>query len=130
MTTKYELDAEWEAWVPKTLQELGVPPDTPMPRYPRGDVKSRRDNAATYTAILGLGPEPTNVEKTRYNAEAKDGYEIPIFAYRRVRGHKTSGLQPAILYLHGGGMIFGSSDLFEATVKSDVAATGVAHFSA
>ncbi|KAF2640007.1 hypothetical protein P280DRAFT_362284, partial [Massarina eburnea CBS 473.64] len=100
------------------------------------DVTSRRTGAGFAKRVLALLPEEANVKKTPYTATARDGYEIPIFAYHEEKGRgKGAGndvdgqLKPAVLYLHGGGMIFGSTGLFERAIKGDVDATGVAHFS-
>lgn len=125
----YEVDAEFQACVRQTFQELGIPPDRPTPRFPRGDVPSRRQGASFAKVVLALEPEIPNIVKQRYTALASDGYEVPIFAYRKETSQDSSTLQPAVLYFHGGGMIFGSAELFEHVTKSDVAATGVAHFS-
>ncbi|KAF2035222.1 hypothetical protein EK21DRAFT_107348 [Setomelanomma holmii] len=131
MTKKYYLDPDFEVCVQQTLKELGVSPDAPPTRFARGDVEGRRKGAGFARVVLGLDPEPPNITKTQYTARAEDGYKISILAYRRKKeaDEASSGLQPAILYLHGGGMILGSAEMFETVTKADVAATGVAHFS-
>ena len=126
---KYEIDAEFHACVRRTFQELGIPPDQPTPRFPRGDIVSRRQGASFAKAVLALAPEVPQVVKTRYTVLTEDGYRLPIFAYTKQTVQESSTLQPAVLYLHGGGMIFGSAELFEPATKSDVADIGVAHFS-
>ncbi|KUJ21447.1 uncharacterized protein LY89DRAFT_639431 [Mollisia scopiformis] len=125
----YKFDPDYQACARQTFEELGFPPDRPTPRFPKGDVKARREGASFAKVILALEPEVPGIVKTRYTALAKDGYEVPIFAYRTETEQKSATLQPAALYLHGGGMIFGSSEVFEQATKSDVAATSVAHFS-
>ncbi|KAH7064006.1 alpha/beta hydrolase [Paraphoma chrysanthemicola] len=125
---KHSLDPNFAACVQQTLKELGIPPDQPSPRFSRGDVNARREGAGFARVVLNLEPEITNVVTTQYAALAEDGYEIPILGFRK-KQEKSSELQPAVLYLHGGGMILGSAEMFESVTKADVAATGVAHFS-
>lgn len=126
---QYKYDAEFEACGRQTFQALGIPTDRPTLRFSKGDITSRRQGRVFIEAVLALDPEVPDVSKTRYTAPSKDGFDVPIFAYRKQLDHDESTLQSAVLYLHGGGMIFGSAELFEPSTKADVAATGVAHFS-
>jgi acetyl esterase/lipase len=126
---KYELDPEFKTSVRQTFEEIGIPPDRPTPRFARGDVESRRTGASFAKAILAREPEAPNVKTTRHVVRRNDDYDMSILEIRKTKNEKTSGLEPAILYLHGGGMIFGSAELFEPATKTDVATTGVAHFS-
>ncbi|KAF2709145.1 alpha/beta hydrolase [Pleomassaria siparia CBS 279.74] len=126
---KYEFDSEFDGCVRQTFQEVGIPPDQPIPRFARGDVGGRREGASFAKAVLALDAEVTNVTRTAYMAKADDGYEVPVLAYQVKQDRDHATLEPAVLYLHGGGMMFGSAELFEPITKSDVAATGVAHFS-
>lgn len=121
-------DPEFEQAAAKTFKRLGLPVDRPMPRFPRGDIKSRRQSEAFIKAILSLDPEQyTNIDRTEYKIPGYEGAELSLFAYRKNAQIATS--EPAVLYIHGGGMILGSPQLFEPRVKADVAATGVTHFS-
>lgn len=79
--------------------------------------------------IIAREPEAPNVQTTRHVVRTEDAYEMSILEFRKTMEQKSTELDPAILYLHGGGMIFGSAELFEPATKTDVAATGVAHFS-
>lgn len=126
---KYEIDPDFQACVKQTFQELGIPSDRPRPRFPRGDVLSRRQGASFAKVVLALEPEVPQIIKTRYTIPTEDGYELRVFGYRKEKNLSSLALQPAVLYIHGGGMIFGSAELFEPTTKADVAETGVAHFS-
>jgi acetyl esterase/lipase len=126
---KYEVDHDFQACVRQTFEEIGIPADRPTPRFPRGDVESRRTGASFANVILAREPKAPNVKTTRHMVQRDDGYEMSILEIRKTEDEKSSGLEPAILYLHGGGMIFGSAELFEPATKTDVAASGVAHFS-
>lgn len=124
----YKIDPDFLAASQKTFQELGIPPDRPTPRFPKGDVEARRKGASFAKVVLALEPEIPGISKTGYTVLREDGYELPVFGYRREKG-QSGDLEPAVLYLHGGGMILGSTELFEPVVKADVDATGVTHFS-
>ncbi|KAF2105308.1 Alpha/Beta hydrolase protein [Lophiotrema nucula] len=126
---KYEVDPDFQACGEKAFQALGIPPDQPTPRFPRGDLVSRRAAAPFYRKLLDLDPEVIGVTRTQYSVPASDGYQLPIFAYQKDDHRNGTGLHPAVLSIHGGGMIFGSAEMFEPSTKADVAATGVAHFS-
>jgi len=125
----HQYDPDFQAASLKTFEELGIPPNRPIPRFPKSDVEARRTGASFAKVVLALEPEVPNVSKTAYTIPREDGYQLPVFAYRKGTEQKSSDLQPAVLYLHGGGMIFGSTGLFEPIIKADVAATGVTHFS-
>lgn len=86
--------------------------------------------------MLALEPEVLGVVKTRYGVLREDGFEVPVFGYRKEEGEAVGGggegeegggleFGPAVLYFHGGGMIFGSAELFEGVTKRDVLETGL-----
>lgn len=122
-------DPDFQQAATRTFERLGIPPDRPTPRFPRGDVVSRRQGAVFLKAVLALNPQTyPHIEKTEYKVVCHDGAEISVLAFRR-KSDQRSSPEPAVLYLHGGGMIFGSAELFEPLTRAEVAATGVAHFS-
>jgi acetyl esterase/lipase len=81
--------------------------------------------------LLDLAGEVPGVTKTRYNVRANDGFQVPLFAFRKAshQGENGNALQPAVLNIHGGGMILGDTGTFEPATKANVAATGIPHFS-
>ena len=120
-------DPEFERAAERTNEALGLPPRRPTPRFPKGDVAARREAATFYRKLLELDTNPyIEVKKTSYTVKGHGGVEIALQAYRR-RDEQRGG--PAILYIHGGGMIFGTPELFEKQTQVDVAATGVPQFS-
>jgi acetyl esterase/lipase len=127
------IDPEFDACVRQTFEELGIPPDQPPLRFPRGDVTARRNGAGFAKVVLALEPAVPDIVKTRHTVLRDDGFHMPVFEYRTTTTTTTTtttaALQPAVLYFHGGGMIFGSAELFEPVTMADVAATGVPHFS-
>jgi acetyl esterase/lipase len=106
------------AMAPLAAAAEGVTPTPP------GDVATRRSTTeALFGLITATIPAADDVEVTSYTI-AVDGGEI------EVRGYAKSGEQPgsAVVYLHGGGMILGSLDLYDAIIKAYVADTGVPLF--
>ncbi|MCW2545619.1 MAG: Alpha/beta hydrolase fold-3 domain protein [Mycobacterium sp.] len=95
------------------------------PGAPAGDVAARRELFDNSPGVLDGGKSfPDGVSCTDFIARAPDGTAVPLRWY-------TTG-QPAdsaVVYLHGGGMIMGSVDVYHGTVARYVADTGVAMLS-
>jgi acetyl esterase/lipase len=94
----------------------------PSPPPPAGDWKTRRENATGLMAALNAAkPEVSGVTRTSYSTKASDGADIPMVWYA------PEGEQPgsAVLYIHGGGMILGSVELYDRAIAGYVAASGV-----
>lgn len=122
-------DPEFRQAAVKTFERLGIDPNRPTQRFPKGDIKSRRQASALVKAALSLDLQyHPEIEKTLYKISGYEHGEISLFAYRN-KNVQSSSPTAAVLYIHGGGMIFGSTELFEPAIESDVAATGVAYFS-
>ncbi len=120
----FALDPEVAAVLAAAQQDSGPPPQPPV-----GDVPARR---TALDAMLGYfnnqaQPPARDVETTDYEVTAADGAALLARWYRRSSGATgpagTAG--PAVLYLHGGGMIVGSVPIFDGTVSRYVLRTGV-----
>ncbi|GAB3969147.1 alpha/beta hydrolase [Actinoallomurus acanthiterrae] len=87
-----------------------------------GDVAARR---AIWEPIIGAAgtaqPIPADVTTSEHHATADDRAQIKMRWY--VKDGATPG--PAVLFLHGGGYIFGHIDLFDGPVARYVSASGV-----
>ncbi|MEU8718522.1 alpha/beta hydrolase [Streptomyces sp. NPDC048663] len=87
-----------------------------------GDVIGRR---AMWEPIIGAAgsaqPIPNDVKTTEHYATSNDGAEIKLRWY--VKDGVSTG--SAVLFLHGGGYIFGHIDLFDGPVSRYVSASGV-----
>jgi acetyl esterase/lipase len=89
---------------------------------PVGDVAARR---AVWEPIIGAAgtaqPIPPDVTTSDHHASADDGAQI------HMRWYVKDGAAPgsAVLFLHGGGYIFGHIDLFDGPVSRYVSASGV-----
>ncbi|WP_406177286.1 alpha/beta hydrolase [Streptomyces sp. NBC_00996] len=89
---------------------------------PVGDVATRRAVLEGIIAHAGdAQPMPADVTTTDYHVTAGDGAQILM------RWYTKDGSSPgsAALFLHGGGMILGSVDLFDGPVARYVSASGV-----
>ena len=87
-----------------------------------GDWQTRRTRfEATLAALSVQTPAQPDVTTTPFTAQADDGTSIALKWF--TCAHSTPG--PAVVYLHGGGMILGSVSLYEATIAQYVASSGV-----
>ncbi|HET9875528.1 MAG TPA: alpha/beta hydrolase [Mycobacterium sp.] len=113
---------------PQVLAEL-----TPLlaagagaPRPAVGDIATRRINARRmFDQLAAARPPVPEVEVAQYRATAQDGATVPLRWYRPA---DVPAPGSAALYLHGGGMIYGLSDLgalYDSAVRGYVAASGV-----
>jgi acetyl esterase/lipase len=71
----------------------------------------------TFSAL----PDAPDVSETPYETTAEDGTTIELRWYR----HSSPRSGPAVVYLHGGGLICGTLDLYDRLVRHYVQLTGV-----
>jgi acetyl esterase/lipase len=91
-----------------------------------GDWRTLRELGNAGQALLAAAfPEVPGVERTDVRIPGYRGEQIAARLYRRTGSDPGS----AILYLHGGGMVLGSMDLYDRPVAGYVAETGVPMFS-
>jgi len=89
---------------------------------PVGDVDSRRPILEGIMAKTAAAqPMPTDVKATDFHATGADGDAVPLRWYAK-EGGRTG---PAALYLHGGGMISGSVDVYDGPISRYVSSSGV-----
>jgi acetyl esterase/lipase len=104
------------------LAALGAQPEPP----PVGDVETRRESATLmFERLAGGRPAAPGITVREFSASADDGTGVPLRWYQ-----STDSAQPgsAVVYLHGGGMIFGLTELgalYDAGLRGYVAASGV-----
>lgn len=88
-----------------------------------GDWQTRRTTIeALMVTLADAQPTPADVSTTDYETTAEDGTAIHMRWYTKDEAPPPGS---AALYIHGGGMILGTMDLYDATVKRYVAASGV-----
>lgn len=100
---------------------LAAAGDAPPP--PPGDVATRRTNGdALFAFIAAQAPQVDGVTSRDLTVEGHGGGDVML------RWYTPAGLAaggPAIYYIHGGGMIFGTVEQYDALVRGYVADTGV-----
>ena len=93
---------------------------------PVGDVETRRANGHRMFDYIGATATPAEgVLTERFSVRAADGTELPATWYRRSAGEPPGS---AVLYLHGGGMIFSLAHIgkmYELAARRYVAESGV-----
>jgi len=94
--------------------------DAPHP--PVGDIQTRRVQLEALMAqTAAMQPTPADVTITDFHTVADDGTQLLLRWY--VKAGATPG--PAVLYLHGGGMILGSVALYDGPLARYVSSSGV-----
>lgn len=123
-------DPEFQKAQDRTFERLGFPPNRPTPRFDRGDIASRRNGLRAFSkAFFALDPDDfADIESKEYSITGYEQAQITLTAYRK-KDQKSPGPEPAVYYMHGGGMITGEGELYSPMIKADVRATGVPHFS-
>jgi acetyl esterase/lipase len=92
------------------------------PRPAIGDWRTRRENGnAMFGVWAALQPFPRDVVTRDFSVRGHDGEDI------LARWFRKSGSRPgsAALYVHGGGMLLGSVDVYDEIVRRYVSASGV-----
>jgi acetyl esterase/lipase len=99
--------------VAKALEPMAaVMADSAPP--PVGDVDSRRPVLdAIMAQTAAAQPMPTDVKATDFHAKAADGVDVLLRWYVKV----GVAAGPAVVYLHGGGMISGSVALDDGPIS-------------
>jgi acetyl esterase/lipase len=114
----FAFDPEFEAVVRAALAQFEPPPPTP-----RGDAVALRLVTDGLQEMMKLGvPEFPEIERRSFEATTSDGTSIPLRWYASAGAGQPGS---AVLYIHGGGMICGSVDVYDRVIAGYVAAAGV-----
>jgi acetyl esterase/lipase len=93
-----------------------------IPVSPRGDWRALRDNlTAMMVQMLGTVPQSPDVQITTFSTATTDSTQIELRWYTKT----NAATGAAVLYVHGGGMILGSAQLYDPVVSDYVSTTGV-----
>lgn len=115
------MDPQVRAQMDRLEEALGQADDAPV-----GDVEARRISGHRMFDYIGATSAPIEgVHTEGFSVTAKDGSELAVTCYRRSTGELPGS---AVLYLHGGGMIFGLDhigQMYELAARRYVAASGV-----
>ncbi|WP_328356177.1 alpha/beta hydrolase [Streptomyces sp. NBC_00445] len=116
----YALDAQ----LLQALADMGAAGDA-QPQHPaRGNWKAIREGDSGLAAVDATKPEHPSVTRTDHYGGSHDGAKVCMRWYTPSR-HDASGSGPAVVFLHGGGMVSGSVDLFDRSVAGYAADSGV-----
>ena len=104
----------------------------PLPGFaPPQDVPAfRKINNEILTQLYSAIPYPPNVEESKHTAIGQDGTEIAItrFGTAAQRNATSGSPQPALVWIHGGGLVFGGVDLQRSKIAAHVDDWGVQMF--
>jgi acetyl esterase/lipase len=121
----YALDADL---LREITARLAADSATPPQPAARGDWKTLRANIdAGLAAMEAETPGYPEISRTGYSATSYDGAAVPLRWYAPT-DHDPDPAQaagPAAVYLHGGGMICGSVQLYDRVIAAYVADSGV-----
>ena len=117
----FQLDPEVGAAIGKLTEgaDMSNPP-------PRGEIQARRDlMAALIGKVTAAVPDLEDVTTQDHHTPAPDGHSI-LLRWITKNDARTGGKGgPAVLYIHGGGLIASSVDQYTPAIKMAVAASGV-----
>jgi acetyl esterase/lipase len=113
----YELDPEIATVLAAVLEQ-----SADLPVVERGDWKTLRERGNIGQAYLAsLVPASPDVQLASFSTMTQDSTPIELRWYTR----KDADPGSAVVYVHGGGMILGNLDVYDAVVSAYVTATGV-----
>ena len=116
-----DIDPQVLAQMTPLLEALGEVEPPPV-----GDVEARRVNGhRMFDRVAATSAPPEGVDTEHFTLSASDGATLAATWYRRSTGEQPGS---AVLYLHGGGMIFGLEHigkLYDIAMREYVAAAGV-----
>ena len=103
---------------------LGVSAE--QPPLAVGDWRGRRDPVnALLASLADAHPAPDGVSWSEHEATGADGAKVPLRWYVPAGSQPGTAPGPAVLYVHGGGMILGSVEIYHSIIASYVDAAGV-----
>ena len=97
-----------------------------MPKLEAGDVAGRRTAFDGFMGMMfGAIPKPADVTRKDFHTTTSDGHSLLMRWYTKDSSKAPFAASPALLYLHGGGMIVGSVGLYDPLLASYVSHSGV-----
>ncbi|MEV0275819.1 alpha/beta hydrolase [Streptomyces sp. NPDC050610] len=111
--------------VPAIAQRMAAGP--PPPPADRGDWRRLRADGEAGLAAAEAGlPESADIGRREFTTTSHEGARVSLRWYTPPRSGETPEQPgPAVVHLHGGGMILGSVQLFDRTVAGYVAESRV-----
>lgn len=89
------------------------------------DVEARRVGVkATFGTLMAAMPDAPDVQHTAYKVKSTDGIEVLVT--KKAKVNLAAGPPgPAVLHIHGGGMIAGDTEMFTKPVNLQASLTGI-----
>ncbi|KAI1469114.1 Alpha/Beta hydrolase protein [Daldinia caldariorum] len=88
-----------------------------------------RESNDTFMRTMFAQFEPVpSVVRTKYTTKSYDGAEIDVYRYATEEHNSSKTPLPAVLHIHGGGMMGGSVDIFARYINNLVDRTGIQFF--
>jgi len=116
-----KLDPEVEAALAPLMAAMAN-----IPKLEVGDVAGRRQAFDGFMSMLfGAMPKPTDVIRKDFHATTADGHSLSMRWFAKESNKAPFAATPAVLYLHGGGMIIGSVELYDPLLATYVSQSGV-----
>lgn len=129
------LDAEYAAWVATMASghENDAAPSPPeigtYDAFLSALPAMRQSNEAMIRSFLATVPAQSGIVQSSYTISSRDGASINVVRFGPAQTAETSKkLEPAIVFLHGGGMVFGSILDFAPRIAELAALSGVQIF--
>ena len=116
MGTMLGLDRHVLAGLLASIPTIGIPRSRPP-----ADWRDIRQGDTTSAALEGRFPGSPEVQHVDSEVRRLDGAAVPIRIYRR----RESASRAVIVYVHGGGLIAGSLDVYDRRCSAYVQATGI-----
>ena len=92
------------------------------------DVEGRRAGMQALMALINMIPPTPDVKTTEYKIKSYDGVEIIVYHYGLTTAEQGTKPGPALIHVHGGGMIAGSASEMSPGCRALVSASGVQAF--
>ena len=96
-------------------REVAVPPE------PGDALALRVFTDLSLDGVMGSFPDTPDVVSTHYETRGEDGGAVPMIWYEKAGAAKG----PAVVYVHGGGMVAGTAPLYDRLVRYYVQLSGV-----
>ena len=100
-----------------------------MPVPALHDVNARRAGVtALFGGIMAALPDSPDVKWTRHTIKSYDGAEVPLIQFSPKGTVEAEKPGPALIFVHGGGMIIGELDVFAKAIALLAGGTGIQIF--
>lgn len=98
------------------------------PRAAEHDVSAIRSGIENFLGPrAAANPTPSDIQRSEHKVTSYDGAEVMIYRFAKKDTPPTPG--PAVVHIHGGGLIGGSVEIWRPEAEAKVSGSGVQFFS-